>query len=315
MRKQGVTTAAADRSVRSVIENRSGPNMIRRGSPKIVAGAAVVAIAVALSQAAAAGAPPGLTEAQILRIALRAAARSGDPRPTLIQHAAGTRADANRVAYGGPVGGSAWSILIAERGKFIGYGASIPLGAQLPRGTVTTLIVNAATGQVTDDGISYRYPPLAQLGPVTTDFRSYSSCPANGRRQLTSTAAGSSGQLVPGVPTGVLLCRYSGLNPTPSAAGRLLAHRLIADPGTVGQMRHEFDSLKPFQPGAYSCPADFGAKIVAIFRYAGGRSDDPVTLDPNGCTSVTNGKLVRTAMFPPGPKLIGRLETLTTPVR
>jgi hypothetical protein len=285
--------------------------MKRRGLPRVVIGAAVVAGVVALSQAAAATSPTTLTEGQILRIALRAAAGNGDPRPTLIQHSEGTRAEANHLASGGYFGGSARSILIAERGRFIAYGASIPAGAALPRGTVITIIVNASTGRVTDGGISYRYPELAQLGRVTTDFRSYASCPANGRRQLTSITAGAGGQLVPGDPGRVLLCRYRGLNPTPSAVGQLLAQRLVTESRTVARLTHEFDSLKPFQPGSYACPADFGVKIVAIFRYSGGRSDDPVTLDPNGCNAVMNGPVIRTALLPPGPELIGQLEQLT----
>lgn len=278
-------------------------------------GAAVVAVlvagVVALSQAAAATQPRSLTEAQILRIALRTAAGNGDPRPTLIQHSDGTRANANRLTAGAPSGGDARSILIAERGRFVGYGAIIPPGAALPRGTVITIIVNASTGRVTDGGISYRYPPLAQLGPVTTDFRSYASCPASGRRQLTSTTAGAGGRLVPGDPSGVLLCRYRGLNPTPSAVGQLLVQRMVTGSRTVERLTHEFDSLRPFQPGSYSCPADFGVKIVAIFRYSGSRSDEPATTDPSGCTPVTNGPVTRTAMLPPGPKLIAQLETLT----
>jgi hypothetical protein len=36
---------------------------------------------------------------------------------------------------------------------------------------VITLVVDAATGQVTDSGVSNRYPPLARLGKVTTDLR------------------------------------------------------------------------------------------------------------------------------------------------
>jgi hypothetical protein len=36
--------------------------------------------------------------------------------------------------------------------------------------SVITLVLDARTGHVTDFGISDRYPPLAQLGPVTTDL-------------------------------------------------------------------------------------------------------------------------------------------------
>jgi hypothetical protein len=182
----------------------------------------------------------------------------------------------------------------------------------LPRFVVGAAVVGLIVAGVTAlsqaaAANSHPAPSEAQ----TTDFRTYSSCPANDRQELTNIAAGASSQLVPGAPTQVLLCRYSGLNPTPSAVGHLLVHRLVTRARTVGRLSHEFDSLKPFQPGSYSCPADFGVKIVAIFRYSGGRSDDPVTLDPDGCASVTNGHLTRTAAFPPGPTLIGQLAGLT----
>lgn len=136
------------------------------------AAAALVTSSLAGTRSQSAGRHPGLSEQQILGMALLAAARSGDSRPTLIQHAEGTQRDANKITAGAYIGGNATSYLIAARGHFIGYGASVPFGASLPRGTVITMIVNAATGRVTDGGITYRNPPLAQLGSVTTDFRS-----------------------------------------------------------------------------------------------------------------------------------------------
>ncbi len=126
-------------------------------------GAAAIAtvLAVVLASSAAAvnsglsDAKSHLPEGQILRIALTAAGRSGDPKPTLIQHTRGNQA----------------SYLIAERGHFTAYMASPPPGAPLPTGSVLTLVVDAFTGDVTDYGVSNRYPDLVVLGPVTTDLR------------------------------------------------------------------------------------------------------------------------------------------------
>jgi hypothetical protein len=87
----------------------------------------------------------------------------------LIQHSAGTRAEANLVASGDLVPGTQTSYLIAERGHFVLNDAPIPPGAHAPSGSVLTLIVNAATGQITDLGVSNTCPDLAKLGPVTTD--------------------------------------------------------------------------------------------------------------------------------------------------
>lgn len=265
---------------------------------------------IALSPLASARTHPQLTERQILRIALKAAAAAGDPRPILIQHSEGTHSKANQIASGGYFGGNAWSYLIAERGKFVFKDAPRPFGASAPRGSVITLVLDSATGRVSDDGISYRYPALPQLGPVTTDWRAYKTCPARDRQPLTSTTPGASRMLVPSGARQVLVCRYSGLNPI-SRSLRLQAERLVINRSTVGRLASEFNALTQLR-GVFNCPADFGRNIIAIFRYLPApKSDDPVTLDLTGCTSVTNGHLTRTAAFAPGPTLIRQLERLT----
>jgi hypothetical protein len=114
---------------------------------------------------------PTLSEQKLLAIALRVATGAGDPGPKLIQHSEGAREAANRVDSGDIVPGDEWSYLIAERGRFILNGVSVPAGAQAPRGSVLTLIVAARSHEVTDLGVSNRYPHLWRLGPVTTDLR------------------------------------------------------------------------------------------------------------------------------------------------
>jgi hypothetical protein len=117
------------------------------------------------------GPRPTLSEQRILRLGRRAARQDGDPRPTLVQHTAGTRFDAVLISSGDLVFAYNWAYLIAVRGHFVGLGAPLPAGAKPPRGTVITLVVDAQTGEVADSGIGNRYPPLAELGPVSTDFR------------------------------------------------------------------------------------------------------------------------------------------------
>jgi hypothetical protein len=114
---------------------------------------------------------PHLSEGRILGIARRAAADAGDRRPTLIQHSQGTRHRANKVDSGDGVPGCRWSYLIAERGHFILRDAHRPPGAPPPRGTVLTLVLDAQSADITDLGLSNRYPHLRRLGPVTTDLR------------------------------------------------------------------------------------------------------------------------------------------------
>jgi hypothetical protein len=115
-------------------------------------------------------AKPRLSEKRIMRLALAAAKGGGDPHPSLIQHAAGTHFNAVRIGQGDLVFEWNWSYLIAIRGHFSYSGIGPPGAGSTIHGTVITLVVDARTGQVTDSGLSHRYPPLAQLGKVTTDL-------------------------------------------------------------------------------------------------------------------------------------------------
>ena len=129
------------------------------------------AIAVSVAATKAPRREPHLSERRIVRIAEQAAAQAGDPTPTLIQHSAGTRRNANRVDSGDIVPGRQRSYLIAERGHFVFKDVPTPSAAPAPAGTVLTLIVSAASGRITDIGVADRYPRLARLGPVHTDRR------------------------------------------------------------------------------------------------------------------------------------------------
>ena len=109
------------------------------------------------------------TERAILKIALRAAAGAGDPRPALIQYSVGTQEQANLVSSD-DIGGPQRSYLIAERGHFVLR--DVGIGNQTIRGSVITLVCNAKTLHCTDFGLQGNYPNLAALGPVTTDLGS-----------------------------------------------------------------------------------------------------------------------------------------------
>lgn len=137
----------------------------------LIAACAVAAGPVAGASGGGSRRRPQLSERRILHIALAAAASAGDRHPTLIQHSAGTRHDANLVDSGDIVPGRNWSYLIAERGHFVLRNAPVPPGEPPPHGSVLTLIVDASTGQATDGGVSNRYPRLVRLGPVHTDLR------------------------------------------------------------------------------------------------------------------------------------------------
>jgi hypothetical protein len=134
-----------------------------------------VCVAIAASFAAASSSPhrsqakPSAIEREIRHVALRAAARAGDPTPTLIQHSTGSRIDAERVASGDLVEGEQRTYLIAERGHFVLKGVGI--ANETIRGSVITVVYDPKAKDVTDFGLSNRYPKLATLGPVTTVTR------------------------------------------------------------------------------------------------------------------------------------------------
>jgi hypothetical protein len=134
----------------------------------VLLSAVAVAAVAALAQGSSDHDAPGGVAARVQRVALRAAAGAGDRRPTSIAYTEGTRDAANRIAGGDIVPGSQRSYLVAIRGRFVLRGVSRPMGARPPRGTVLTLVLDARIWQVTDIGLSNRYPRLGRLGAVRT---------------------------------------------------------------------------------------------------------------------------------------------------
>ncbi len=106
----------------------------------------------------------------MLQIALKFAAQAGNDRsPTLVQYGEGTRRQADLVGSGGDVThGDQPCYLIAMRGHFVALTASLPAGAQLPKGRVMTLVISATSGHLFDLGVGNRYPDLQTLGRVVT---------------------------------------------------------------------------------------------------------------------------------------------------
>lgn len=112
------------------------------------------------------GPAPHLSEHRIKRIALNAAAGAGDPHPTLIQHAEGSRFACNLPSKD-LVFDWSWAYLIAIRGQFKVNTSYRPVYA-----SVLTIVLDAKTGRGEDFGVSDHYPNLAEVGKVTTDYRS-----------------------------------------------------------------------------------------------------------------------------------------------
>lgn len=116
-------------------------------------------------------------EADLATLAQQAAAASGDATPSLIQHVAATRQLATDVGQGGDVVNSSTpSYLVVVQGSFTMQVPVPPLPPTIPKPaprtvtySVMTLVVDAATGQITDNGFANAYPNLTSIGPVTTD--------------------------------------------------------------------------------------------------------------------------------------------------
>jgi hypothetical protein len=152
---------------------------------------------------------------------------------------------------------------------------------------------------------------LAGGSTSVTAAARFAGCPNPARQVIGSGRIGARVALVPTGARRVLLCRYdgpfggSGIHL--SHRFRLIAGRVIDDPRRVSSLAAELNRL-PTISGAYACPNDTGAEIVAFFRYGSG-PDDPVKVDVTGCMLATNGYIVRAAGLN-GATLVDELEAL-----
>ena len=104
----------------------------------------------------------------ILDAALRAAASKGDSDPYSIECVPdASRAGAVHLFSGGGISESQDQPVVAVqmRGRFVGYGAKVPLGHDLPTGSVLTVELDSI-GRVLGWGISDQVPDMTQLGKV-----------------------------------------------------------------------------------------------------------------------------------------------------
>ena len=117
---------------------------------------------------------------------------------------------------------------------------------------------------------------------------------------------------VPMAPRELQLCRYfgSGYGQTPKTqprAGRLQGERILRDSARVDSIAREFDRLPMVRKGVYTCPADEGAVLYAIFSYEG-EPNVPIEVHLSGCMDAWNGGTKRAVYAT--PHLRHRLEML-----
>jgi hypothetical protein len=121
----------------------------------------------------------------------------------------------------------------------------------------------------------------------------------------------SSHILVPVAPSHLLLCRYygsfAGASPSPRE-GELIVERFIGRGGVVRSLGRAFDRLSPLPPGEYTCPADNGAALYALFIYES-EADVPVMVSLSGCRAASNGRTPHA--FSVSVDLLRRLKRLT----
>ncbi len=117
--------------------------------------------------------------------------------------------------------------------------------------------------------------------------------------------------LVPPAPRSVVLCRYRGLDSDPDRSLWLARARRLGPGPTLSTIAARLNALKPwpFIGGLpTSCPADDASQVIAHFGYPNDVAS-AVTVDLEGCNTVTNGRIFRTA-YPSDP-VLGQLERLT----
>ncbi len=112
--------------------------------------------------------------AQLTSIAQQQATINGDAVPTSAVVVEATHEAALSVATpGDSVAGDAASesvYLVVMQGSFVGYGFSTAPGAPVPTGSYLSIVVDANSFWVTDEGLSLSAPPVSpsSLGTTTT---------------------------------------------------------------------------------------------------------------------------------------------------
>jgi hypothetical protein len=117
-------------------------------------------------------------------------------------------------------------------------------------------------------------------------------CPASDRHfgdVRNSGARLARTMLPPGKPSGVLLCRYAGLN---GKAFSLRAHHRYG-PRIATRLAHRLRtmSLAHVDGEVTHCPNDDGSAAVAAFAFPG-RAGVAIWIHPRGCPSDDNGVIV-----------------------
>lgn len=115
-----------------------------------------------------AASPGPVTSSSLNTLALAAASESGDSTPSSIQYVDTTHQLAEEATSGDgdPTDTNTPVALIVETGHFTAYAAQVGPGNALPTGSELILVVDLATSDVTDWGVTNLNPDLSSLGSI-----------------------------------------------------------------------------------------------------------------------------------------------------
>lgn len=115
------------------------------------------------------------------------------------------------------------------------------------------------------------------------------------------------GRLLSGGVAAIRLCRYTTLPPR-----RVQSQHLTRSPTLIRRLYNELGALLPIPEGVTACPAGTESEIVILARYRSGKTAKVIVDFSVGCTTVSRGRVEKSAEFSPGgPALLGELRRLT----
>ena len=118
-------------------------------------------------------------------------------------------------------------------------------------------------------------------------------------------ASEPAGQLVPGTPRAMTLCRYAGL----VYRSRLVGFAYVRRDSVIERLTRELNALPPVPEGTFNCPNGNGSEAAVVLRYAHERPM-LIKIQLSGCPVAVRGAISRWGLGPPGEQLISDLERL-----
>jgi hypothetical protein len=116
-------------------------------------------------------------------------------------------------------------------------------------------------------------------------------CPTSlsGYQDVVNTYTGS--KLVPGDPTGGLICRYYPTGGAPSPTRGQLARQTRLDSAEANELATAIRGLDLRPPtGTHNCPNSVGSMVIIGLSYASG-PDVGLAYKASGCKTLDNGRL------------------------